>query len=198
MSDNRRHQTYICQCLWIFKIYTKSRRKEWERCCNKTFCSVENKTSVANGLDGSTIYTNVTASISSALLEKSEYGVKVNDKDPVFATVEGVKCVGFGGNEWKSHTVSQIKWTFDGVSVTKALTESQTVHVTGIPYTYNFRDTNNKDTWTSAKWTLNGTIATGAGIGSLTTAGARIHARTSYRDGWKTKYKSEQGYLLFS
>ena len=78
--------------------------------------------------------------------------ILVNGSKPVYNADK--TCVCFGGNEWKSHTISQITWTFDGVSVTKEI-EAKTVHVTGIPYDYSFRN-KTLAAISSDNWTPNG------------------------------------------
>ena len=113
---------------------------------------LDGKPSVANELDGSTIYANVTVSVATAILENNNYSsmIKVNDAAPVYKTVEGVKCVCFGGKKWESHTISQIKWTFDSVESTKTIT-SKTVQVTGLPYKLSAEKED-------SGWTKNGTV----------------------------------------
>ena len=120
---------------------------------------LDGKPSVANELDGSTIYANVTVSVATAILENNNYSsmIQVNDAAPVYKTVEGVKCVCFGGKKWDSHTISQIKWTFDSVESTKTIT-SKTVHVTGIPeriILYKNESSAKKSNWSlnNVEWT---------------------------------------------
>ena len=115
---------------------------------------LDGKSSVANSLDGSTIYANVTVSIASGILNNTNYKsiIKVNDDDFNPISVDGVSCVSLGSTSWESHEVSQIKWIFDGVTASHTLTAAKTVHVTGIPYDYSFTnkslDAIKKDSWT--------------------------------------------------
>ena len=139
---------------------------------------LDGKPSVANELDGSTIYANVTVSVATAILENNNYSsmIQVNDAAPVYKTVEGVKCVCFGGKKWESHTISQIKWTFNDISDTKIFTNPKTVHVTGLPYEYSFTDSNSKDTWTKDGWTLCNDEGKGISTGALGLGGMCLHS----------------------
>ena len=113
------------------------------------------KPAEANALDGSTIYVDVTININSSIVGNTNYSddvILVNGSKPVYNADK--TCVCFGGNDWKSHTISQITWTFDGVSVTKEI-EAKTVHVTGIPYDYSFTN-KSLDAIKNDSWTPNG------------------------------------------
>ena len=108
----------------------------------------------ANALDGSTIYVDITININSSIVGNTNYSdvILVNGSEPVYNADK--TCVCFGGKDWKSHTISQITWTFDGVSVTKEI-EAKTVHVTGIPYDYSFTN-KSLDAIKNDSWTPNG------------------------------------------
>ena len=112
------------------------------------------KPAEANALDGSTIYVDVTININSSIVGNTNYSdlILVNGSKPVYNADK--TCVCFGGKDWKSHTISQITWTFDGVSVTKEI-EAKTVHVTGIPYDYSFTN-KSLDAIKNDSWTPNG------------------------------------------
>ena len=90
---------------------------------------LDKKPKEANALDGSTIYVDITININSSIVGNTNYSdvILVNGSEPVNNADK--TCVCFGGKDWKSHTISQITWTFDGVSVTKEI-EAKTVHVT--------------------------------------------------------------------
>ena len=116
---------------------------------------LDKKPKEANALDGSTIYVDVTININSSIVGNTNYSddvILVNGSKPVYNADK--TCVCFGGNDWKSHTISQITWTFDGVSVTKEI-EAKTVHVTGIPYDYSFTN-KSLDAIKNDSWTPNG------------------------------------------
>lgn len=113
---------------------------------------LDEKPKEANALDGSTIYVDVTININSSIVGNTNYSdlIQVNGSKPVYNADK--TCVCFGGNEWKSHTISQITWTFDGVSAFHTLETAKTVHVTGIPYDYSFTNKSlneiKNDSWT--------------------------------------------------
>ncbi len=104
----------------------------------------------ANALDGSTIYVNVTHNISSNIIANTNYSkmITVEGNAPVYNSDKS--CVCFAGKDWKTHTISEIKWTFDGIDASCKLETPDTVHVTGIPYEYSF------DGGNYSGWTLNG------------------------------------------
>ena len=114
----------------------------------------------ANALDGSTIYVDVTININSSIVGNTNYSdvILVNGSKPVYNADK--TCVCFGGNDWKSHTVSQITWTFDGVTASHTLTAAKTVDVTGIPYSYNFYNNQSNATSSACPWTLTNTYWT--------------------------------------
>lgn len=113
---------------------------------------VDEKPKEANALDGSTIYVDVTININSSIVGNTNYSdvILVNGSKPVYNADK--TCVCFGGNEWKSHTISQITWIFDGVPAFHTLETAKTVHVTGIPYDYSFTNKSlneiKNDSWT--------------------------------------------------
>lgn len=111
----------------------------------------------ANALDGSTIYVDVTININSSIVGNTNYSdvILVNGSKPVYNADK--TCVCFGGNDWKSHTISQITWTFDGVTASHTLTAAKTVHVTGIPYGYSFEEKSLAQ-YKNDGWTTNGTL----------------------------------------
>lgn len=94
---------------------------------------LENKLKEANSLDGSTIYVNVTHNISPNIIANTNYSqlITVEGNTPVYNSDKS--CVCFAGKDWKSHTVSEITWTFDGVDASCKLETPVTVDVTGIP-----------------------------------------------------------------
>jgi hypothetical protein len=113
------------------------------------------KPAEANALDGSTIYVDVTININSSIVGNTNYSdlILVNGSKPVYNADK--TCVCFGGNDWQSHTISQITWTFDEVTASHTLTAAKTVHVTGIPYDYSFRNKTLAEI-RSDNWTPNG------------------------------------------
>ena len=114
----------------------------------------------ANALDGSTIYVDVTININSSIVGNTNYSdvILVNGSKPVYNADK--TCVCFGGNDWNSHTVSEITWTFDGVTASHKLEVAKTVHVTGIPYSYNFYNNQSNATSSACPWTLTNTYWT--------------------------------------
>ena len=111
----------------------------------------------ANALDGSTIYVDVTININSSIVGNTNYSdvILVNGSKPVYNADK--TCVCFGGKDWKSHTISQITWTFDGVTASHTLTAAKTVDVTGIPYDYSFEGKSLAQ-YKNDGWTTNGTL----------------------------------------
>ena len=111
----------------------------------------------ANALDGSTIYVDVTININSSIVGNTNYSdvILVNGSKPVYNADK--TCVCFGGKDWKSHTISQITWTFDGVPASHTLTAAKTVDVTGIPYDYSFEGKSLAQ-YKNDGWTTNGTL----------------------------------------
>jgi hypothetical protein len=109
----------------------------------------------ANALDGSTIYVDITININSSIVGNTNYSdvILVNGSKPVYNADK--TCVCFGGNDWQSHTISQITWTFDEVTASHTLTAAKTVHVTGIPYDYSFTN-KSLDAIRNDSWTPNG------------------------------------------
>lgn len=124
-----------------------------------TSYSKKSTPAVANALDGSTIYSDVTINVSSDILNNTNYSsmITVNGKSPVYTTVDGKLCVGFGGNDWTSYDIDKITWIFDGVSASHTLEIPQTVHVTGIPHKYNFYNNESDATSASCPWKLTNT-----------------------------------------
>ena len=118
---------------------------------------LDKKPKEANALDGSTIYVDVTININSSIVGNTNYSdvIQVNGSKPVYNADK--TCVCFGGNDRKSHTISQITWTFDGVTASHTLTAAKTVHVTGIPYGYSFEE-KSLDQYRNDGWTTNGTL----------------------------------------
>ena len=112
------------------------------------------KPAEANALDGSTIYVDVTININSSIVGNTNYSdvILVNGSKPVYNADK--TCVCFGGNDWKSHTISQITWTFDGVTASHTLTAAKTVHVTGIPQKFNFYSNQSAATAADCLWKL--------------------------------------------
>lgn len=121
---------------------------------------LDKKPKEANALDGSTIYVDVTININSSIVGNTNYSdvILVNGSKPVYNADK--TCVCFGGNDWKSHTISQITWTFDGVTASHKLEAAKTVHVTGIPYSYNFYNNQSNATSSACPWTLTNTYWT--------------------------------------
>ena len=111
----------------------------------------------ANALDGSTIYVDITININSSIVGNTNYSdvILVNGSKPVYNADK--TCVCFGGKDWKSHTISQITWTFDGVPASHTLTAAKTVDVTGIPYDYSFEGKSLAQ-YKNDGWTTNGTL----------------------------------------
>lgn len=111
----------------------------------------------ANALDGSTIYVDITININSSIVGNTNYSdvILVNGSKPVYNADK--TCVCFGGKDWKSHTISQITWTFDGVTASHTLTAAKTVDVTGIPYDYSFEGKSLAQ-YKNDGWTTNGTL----------------------------------------
>lgn len=118
---------------------------------------LDKKPKEANALDGSTIYVDVTININSSIVGNPNYSdvIQVNGSKPVYNADK--TCVCFGGNDRKSHTISQITWTFDGVTASHTLTAAKTVDVTGIPYHYSFEG-KSLDQYRKDGWTTNGTL----------------------------------------
>lgn len=116
---------------------------------------LDKKPKEANALDGSTIYVDITININSSIVGNTNYSdvILVNGSKPVYNADK--TCVCFRGNEWKSHTISQITWTFDGVTASHKLEAAKTVHVTGIPYDYSFTN-KSLDAIRNDSWTPNG------------------------------------------
>ena len=121
---------------------------------------LDKKPKEANALDGSKIYVDITININSSIVGNTNYSdvILVNGSKPVYNADK--TCVCFGGNDWKSHTVSQITWTFDGVTASHTLTAAKTVDVTGIPYSYNFYNNQSNATSSACPWTLTNTYWT--------------------------------------
>ena len=111
---------------------------------------LDEKPKEANALDGSTIYVDVTININSSIVGNTNYSdlIKVNGSEPVYN--DDKTCVCFEDKDWKAHTISEITWTFDGVSVTKEIA-AKTVYVTGIPYTLS-------PSKEDSGWTKSGTV----------------------------------------
>lgn len=118
---------------------------------------LDKKPKEANALDGSTIYVDITININSSIVGNTNYSdvILVNGSKPVYNADK--TCVCFGGNDWKSHTISQITWTFDGVTASHKLEAAKTVHVTGIPYDYSFEG-KSLAKYKNDDWTTNGTL----------------------------------------
>lgn len=116
---------------------------------------VDNKSSVANTLDGSSIYKTVTVNIADNILNGSNYKsmIKVDGSSFDPKTIDGKVCVSFGGKSWTKHDVNNITWTFDNTPVTKTLTTTQIVHVTGIPERITLYG--NEDEAKKSKWLFN-------------------------------------------
>ena len=112
------------------------------------------KPAEANALDGSTIYVDVTININSSIVGNTNYSdlILVNGSKPVYNADK--TCVCFGGNDWKSHTISQITWTFDEVTASHTLEPAKTVNVTGIPQKFNFYSNQSAATAADCLWKL--------------------------------------------
>ena len=108
----------------------------------------------ANALDGSTIYVDITININSSIVGNTNYSdvILVNGSKPVYNADK--TCVCFGGNDWKSHTISQITWTFDEVTASHTLEPAKTVNVTGIPQKFNFYSNQSAATAADCLWKL--------------------------------------------
>lgn len=115
---------------------------------------LDKKPKEANALDGSTIYVDITININSSIVGNTNYSdvIQVNGSKPVYNADK--TCVCFGGNDWKSHTISQITWTFDGVTASHKLEAAKTVHVTGIPQKFNFYSNQSAATAADCLWKL--------------------------------------------
>ena len=112
------------------------------------------KPAEANALDGSTIYVDVTININSSIVGNTNYSdlILVNGSKPVYNADK--TCVCFGGNDWQSHTISQITWTFDEVPASHTLEPAKTVDVTGIPQKFNFYSNQSAATAADCLWKL--------------------------------------------
>ena len=115
---------------------------------------LDKKPKEANALDGSKIYVDITININSSIVGNTNYSdvILVNGSKPVYNADK--TCVCFGGNDWKSHTISQITWTFDGVTASHKLEAAKTVHVTGIPQKFNFYSNQSAATAADCLWKL--------------------------------------------
>ena len=145
----------------------------------------------ANALDGSTIYVNVTHNISSNIIANTNYSkmITVEGNAPKYNSDKS--CVCLAGKDWKSHTVSEITWTFDGFDASHKLETPVTVQVTGIPYSYTFEGGSHDG------WTLNGDAYVGRPYGAREDAiiiQYREYAKGGFFVSAKDEYK--KGFIV--
>lgn len=102
----------------------------------------------ANNLDGSTIYNvGATITVSDAILNNANYpSLSITDNGTQVAKGN------LSGRSWGKHTI-KASYTLDGVTVSK----SADVHVTGLPYSYDF-EKGSLDKYRNNGWTTNGSL----------------------------------------
>lgn len=120
-------------------------------------------TNRSNSLDGSTIYIKFKVNVSDEILTNSAYTSLFKSELNGSATSavslgSGVLESTLANQAWKAHTITSVKCSFDGSSVND-YNPSSTVHVTGIPYSYNFKDVSDINAYKSAGWTMNGNVS---------------------------------------
>lgn len=126
-----------------------------------------------NNLNGSTIYANFKVNVSDEILTKSEYTglFKASMNGSAASGVSlsnNVLACSLADQAWQAHTITSVTCSFDGSSVNNNVSHNpgNVVYVTGIPYSYSFKDVANVDDYKSAGWTMNGDISVESILGN--------------------------------
>ena len=130
----------------------------------------------ANALNGSAIYAEIIkANISDDILDMYGKNAVLTFNFEGDKSISGEGYATVGGSEFGTYVLESISASFNG-STPSTTAEGNTYHITGIPFNYDFTDTQ-KAEWTSAGWTINGNVDTGLSIGSLEVGGATLHRK---------------------
>ena len=130
----------------------------------------------ANALDGSAIYAEIIkANISDDILDMYGKNAVLTFNLEGGVTISGEGYATVDGTQFGEYVLESISASFNG-STPSTTSEGNTYHITGIPYTYDFTDTQ-KTEWMADGWTINGNVDTGLSIGSLEVGGATLHRK---------------------
>ena len=140
----------------------------------------------ANSLSGDAIYMDLTSvNISDEILNKVGRAAVEStfNFDGKSLSGNGGKAT-VGATEFGAYTLSSVSSTFDGSSASTTTLEPTTYHITGLPYSYSFinsdQGANKKDNWIKQGWSVNGDVNTGITVGGLSIGGAIIHRHIYY------------------